>query len=385
MKKCCNKCIFCFIDQLPDNLRGTLYFKDDDYLESFKYGNFVTLTNLNKKDIENIIKYNLSPLYVSFHSANKDIRTTLFGNKKTGKSAKILKIFDVNKIKVHIQIVLCPGINDGNDLLNNIYFLNSSFQNILSIGIVPVGITDYNKNPMLLKFDKNSARELIEIVTNYNEEYINKKNVYLSDEFYIIAEQNFPVYKSYGKFYQIENGIGLCRNFIHESGYFLKKIITKIISGKLPENKIICNISQKEASKNINKNLYENVLIITSEYFYETMKTLVKNIESCLKKKTLNLNLNLKVNFIKNYFLGGNVKVSGLLTYHDFMYWYNSQSSKNKKEFCNYAKIIIPNIIFNKDGLTLDNKTKSDFLGICKNIKFIDPDGKSFLKEIFEI
>ena len=124
MKKCRNKCMFCFIDQLPDNLRSTLYFKDDDYLESFKHGNFITLTNLNKKDIENILKYNISPLYVSFHSANSNIREILFGNKNTDKATDILKIFDKNKIHVHIQIVLCPGINDGNDLLNNLYFLN---------------------------------------------------------------------------------------------------------------------------------------------------------------------------------------------------------------------------------------------------------------------
>lgn len=385
MKKCRNKCMFCFIDQLPDNLRSTLYFKDDDYLESFKHGNFITLTNLNKKDIENILKYNISPLYVSFHSANSNIREILFGNKNTDKATDILKIFDKNKIHVHIQIVLCPGINDGNDLLNNLYFLNNNFKNILSIGIVPVGITDYNKNPKLLKFDRNSSKELIEIVNNYNEKDKHKKNVFLADEFYIIAGQDFPGYKSYGNFYQIENGIGLCRNFIYESDCFLKKITANLISGALPGNKILYNISLKDRLKKMVENLPKNVLILTSEYFYETMNNQVEKIKRYIKKKTLNLNLNLKVNCVKNYFLGGNVKVSGLLTYHDFMCWYNSQNSINKKEFYRYDKIIIPNIIFNKDDLTLDNKIKSDFLNIYKSIKFIDPDGESFLREIFEL
>jgi putative radical SAM enzyme (TIGR03279 family) len=385
MKKCRNKCIFCFIDQLPGNLRKTLYFKDDDYLESFKYGNFVTLTNLNKKDIENILKYRISPLYVSFHSADNDIREILFGNKNTCKAVEILKIFDINKINVHIQIVLCPGINDGNDLLNNLDFLNNNFQNILSIGIVPVGITDYNKNSMLLGYDKRRSIDLIKIIENYNEKNNHKKNIFLSDEFYIIAGYDFPSNKSYGRFYQIENGIGLCRNFIHESDCFLKKITANLISGALPGNKIFNNILIKDHSEKIIENLSENILILTSEYFYKTMTAQVEKIRKYIKKKTLNLNLNLKVNHIKNYFLGGNVKVSGLLTYHDFICWHNCQSSVDKKEFCRYGKIIIPNIIFNKDGLTLDNKTKGDFLNIYKNIKFINPDGESFLKEIFEL
>ena len=154
IKKCCNKCIFCFIDQLPVNLRSSLYLKDDDYLESFKHGNFITLTNLNKKDIENIIKYNLSPLYISFHSVDEKVRNLLFGNKNHKKSLNILKILDENKIKTHIQIVLCPGINDGSNLLNTLNFLTCNFKNILSIGIVPVGITKYNKNSLLLSFNK---------------------------------------------------------------------------------------------------------------------------------------------------------------------------------------------------------------------------------------
>ncbi|MCX6347364.1 MAG: DUF512 domain-containing protein, partial [Actinobacteria bacterium] len=128
----------------------------------------------------------------------------------------------------------------------------------------------------------------------------------------------------------------------------LKKITANLLSGALPGNKIIYNISLKDRLKKIIENLPGNVLILTSEYFYETMNNQVEKIRRYIKKKTLNLNLNLKVNCVKNYFLGGNVKVSGLLTYHDFMCWYNSQNSINKKEFCRYDKIIIPNIIFNK-------------------------------------
>lgn len=382
MKKCRNNCIFCFIDQLPHNLRSSLYVKDDDYLESFQYGNFITLTNLSQKNIDKIIRYNLSPLYVSFHSANENIRSILFGNKTNMRASDILNIFDLNKIKVHIQIVLCPGINDGDDLLNTLDFLNCHFKNIESIGIVPVGITDYNKNPLLLRFEKENSRKLIETVNSYTELKNHKKNVFLSDEFYIISGYDFPHYKSYGNFSQIENGIGLCRNFIFEIDRYLENFSKKIIYDSGLTNKT-GNVLLKNDSKRIIKKCPKKILVFTSEYFYETMGLQVEKINNLDREKTLNLNLKLKVNYLKNYFLGGNVKVAGLLTYHDFICWYNKQSSLEKKEFAKYDKILIPNIIFNKDGLTLDNKVQNDFLNIYKNIQFIDPCGKSFLKEIF--
>jgi putative radical SAM enzyme (TIGR03279 family) len=363
MKKCRNNCIFCFINQLPENLRSSLYIKDDDYLESFKFGNFITLTNLYRKDIENILKYNLTPLYVSFHSADNNIRNILFGNKVNKKASDILKILDLNNIKSHIQIVLCPGINDGNDLLNTLAFLNNNFKNILSVGIVPVGITDFNKNPLLFKFEDESSKKIITIIDNYYKTEGFKKNVLLSDEFYIMAGQDFPQYKLYGSFSQIENGVGLCRNFIYESDIYLKKI-SSILS---------------------NASLNKKILILTSEYFFQVMINQIEKIKNFNREKTLNLNIKLKVNYIKNYFLGGNVKVAGLLSYHDFICWYNSQDTLNKKEYGKYDKILMPDIIFNKEGFTLDNKRKNDFLNIYKNIRFIKPDGKSFLKEIFDL
>jgi len=384
MKKCRNNCIFCFIEQLPINLRDTLYIKDDDYLESFKYGNFITLTNLSSRDIENILKYSLSPLYVSFHSESPNIREILYGNKNTGKAADILKIFNDNNINVHIQIVLCPKINDGENLIRNLDFLNNNFKNILSVGIVPVGITSYNKNPLLLRFDKNSSKELIETVNNYNQKNKYKKNVFLSDEFYIMAGTSFPEYKAYGDFVQIENGIGLSRNFVSESESFLK-VISKNIKVKESEmNGTAFEASTKYNIKTI-ENRSKNILILTSEYFYETMNTQVEKIKRYILEETLNLNLNLKVNYIKNYFFGGNVKVFGLLTHHDFLRWHDHLIAEIKQEFCEYDKIVMPNIIFNNDGLTLDNKIEKDFLDIYRNIKFIDPDGKSFLKEIFDL
>lgn len=384
IKRCSNKCIFCFVDQLPKGLRSSLYVKDDDYLESFKHGNFITLTNLSKKDVENIIKYSLSPLYVSFHSADDKIRDFIFKNKNHKKSMDILKILDQNEIKINIQIVLCPKINDGNDLLNTLDFLNNSFNNILSIGIVPVGITGYNKNSTLISFNSEGSKELIEVINNYNRQE-HKTRIFLSDEFYILADIEFPEYRFYGNFPQMENGIGLCRNFIQESDNYLKKNDKEIIF-------CINNIIKSKQGNYINKgqtrsndlkySIKNSILILTSKYFFKIMNYQTDKLRYFIKTNKLNINLNLKVKDVKNYFLGGNVKVAGLLTYYDFTRAFNNKTDINKKEFGSYDKILIPNIIFNNDGLTLDNKTKKDFEKISENIKFVDPDGKTFLREI---
>ncbi|MCL5772471.1 MAG: DUF512 domain-containing protein [Actinobacteria bacterium] len=388
IKKCCNKCIFCFIDQLPVNLRSSLYLKDDDYLESFKHGNFITLTNLNKKDIENIIKYNLSPLYISFHSVDEKVRNLLFGNKNHKKSLNILKILDENKIKTHIQIVLCPGINDGSNLLNTLNFLTCNFKNILSIGIVPVGITKYNKNSLLLSFNKVKSKKLINIINQYKKIKSENSKIFLSDEFYIMADYKLPEYKYYGNFSQIENGIGLCRNFIHEIDYYLLRYNKKIIS--LIKDKQNNRYKEKQVKKEENFNIAQNIkvkiLILTSEYFFKIMLEQIEKLKNFINKNNLNLNFNFKLNKIKNNFFGGNVKVAGLLTYYDFIkYFNNDETYKNKNKNSYFDKILIPDIIFNNDGLTLDNKTIKDFLKISNNIRFVKPDGKSFIKEIFEI
>jgi len=174
IKICKNNCIFCFIAQLPENLRPTLYIKDDDYIESFSHGNFITLTNVTKKDIENIIRFKIEPLHISVHSFNPDIRNIIFGNTKTVSAIDTLFLLDKNNVRTNIQIVLCPGINDADDLENTLDILTGSFKKVLSIGIVPVGITKYNRNPLLKPFDSDSSKKLINYIQGYRQS--NKRN-----------------------------------------------------------------------------------------------------------------------------------------------------------------------------------------------------------------
>ncbi len=362
IRKCNNRCIFCFIEQLPPNLRESLYLKDDDYIESFKHGNFITLTNITNYDLDNIIKYELSPLYISFHSANNTVREKLFGTKKHKKSLEILEKLDDFRIRTNIQIVVCPGINDGEDLINTFNYLIRNLKNIISIGVVPVGITKYNKCELLIPFDKEKSLKLINLVESYK---VNSsfKNIYLADEFFIMADLPFPNEVYYGDFPQIENGIGLCVDFRRDFNDYLNSYNFHIKAELFPKNK--------------------NILVLTSEYSYTFLRNLINNIELLTKNLNLNLNINFNVIPVKNVFLGGNVKVTGLLTYSDYQNFFQNEIKKN--ELTIYDKILIPSLIFSKDNLTLDNKNQKDFKSFSSKIKFVQNNGKALAKELLDI
>lgn len=245
-KSCKNKCIFCFVDQLPKNMRKTLYFKDDDYRLSFISGNYITLTNIKKNDAERIIKQRLSPLYFSIHSMDKAIRNKLLG-KESDNPEELIKIFAKNGIEMHCQIVMCPGVNDGKDVINSVNILSKYYPNVKSVAIVPVGLTKFRDNLEKLKpVDKTSAASTITDIEKLQQIFIKKYEapfVFLSDEFYIKAEKECPPYNFYGEFWQIENGVGMLAKFKEEFNRALQEVkiqqIKKnycIITGKSTEN-----------------------------------------------------------------------------------------------------------------------------------------------------
>ncbi len=357
---CNNDCIFCFVKQLPKNLRPTLYIKDDDYLQSFINGNFITLTNIKEKDLNKIIKYNLYPLYISLHSFDIKIRNKIFQNKNSISGVKNLKILDNNGIKTNIQIVLCPGINDGKDLENTLTKLTKYFNNIISIGIVPVGITKYNNYSELKPYTKISASEIINFTNNFNKKY-NSDNIFLSDEFYVIAEKKFPDYNYYKDFYQINNGVGKYINFLNQIFKFFQDNKKKFFINLIDNN---------------NNPYKKGILVITSEYGKHVIINTLKIIGEKWKDFNLLVNPYLKVISIKNDFFGGNIKVTGLLSGIDII------SNLKKIKITKYSKIIIPDCIFNKDNLTIDNYRKHEIKRISNRIKIIPEDGLSFVKEI---
>lgn len=220
VRRCGNKCVFCFVDQMPPNMRESLYVKDDDYRLSFLYGNFVTLTNSSPKDLERIYREHLSPLYVSVHTTNENLREKMLGNRHAGKIYTQLKELIAHDIEVHTQIVLCPGINDGPELEKTINDLFKLGPNVLSAAIVPVGLTRYRDNCYSLQgFTPSEAQNIIKNVEKWQvkfREQTGNSFVYLADEFYLAAGCTIPEYDLYDGFPQLENGIGIVRSFIDE-------------------------------------------------------------------------------------------------------------------------------------------------------------------------
>lgn len=208
VKPCLNKCIFCFVDQQPKGLRETLYIKDDDYRLSYLQGTYITLTNLTEKDKERIKRMQLGPFYVSVHTTNPDLRVKMLRNPNAGKALENLKWFRKNKIPFHAQIVLCPGYNDGAELERTLSDLAELKNTVLSIAIVPVGITQFRVEE-LTQVDKECAAQTLDIAAKY-------KKICCSDEFFLLAEREIPPAKYYGNFSQLEDGVGSIRMLLED-------------------------------------------------------------------------------------------------------------------------------------------------------------------------
>ena len=209
LKKCLNHCVFCFVDQQPKGLRDSLYVKDDDWRLSYLQGTYVTLTNFREADWERIEKYHISPLFVSLHTTNPSLRIKMTKNPNAGLIMEQLKRFKKIKTMLHLQIVLCPKINDGDELKRTLEDLKQFKSIIKSIAIVPVGISKYRKEK-LNKVDKKVALETIKAVDEFNKS-IKKQIAMVSDEFFILAGVEIPNKKYYGDFLQIEDGVGAIR------------------------------------------------------------------------------------------------------------------------------------------------------------------------------
>ncbi len=219
-RSCHNKCVFCFIDQLPKGMRETCYFKDDDYRLSFLQGNYVSMTNMTDGDVERIIRYHIPRINVSVHTMNPELRQKMLHNKRAGEVLGYLKRFADSGLLLNAQIVLCPGWNDGKELDVTLERLGALGDSVESISVVPVGMTDYRETlEPLTGFDKESSAKVIAQVEGWQQRFLEEKGtrlVYLGDEFYLMAELPLPSYEDYEGFPQIENGVGLCSSLLWE-------------------------------------------------------------------------------------------------------------------------------------------------------------------------
>lgn len=218
-QRCSNKCVFCFIDQMPPGMRETLYFKDDDARLSFLQGNYVTLTNLSQADIDRIIAMKLN-INVSVHTTNPELRVKMMNNRFAGEKLKFIYQLAQNGIHLNCQIVCCPELNDGDELRRTLSDLGSLMPNIESIAVVPVGVTKFRDGLYPLKtFNKKSAGDTIDIIAEFQKRFLAEygtRTVFPSDEFFLIAERDFPDMAYYEDFTQYENGVGMVRSLIDE-------------------------------------------------------------------------------------------------------------------------------------------------------------------------
>lgn len=342
IKPCTNHCIFCFVDGQPQGLRKTLYIKDDDYRLSYMQGSYVTLTNLTQSDKDRISMMRLGPLYVSVHAMNPDLRVKMLRNPKAAKIKEDLQFLKDNDIPFHAQIVLCPDFNDGEELkytLNELYKFKSV---LLSVAIVPVGITQYRKDH-LKTVDKEKAIECIEIVDEFNKKR-KKFPVCLSDEFYLLAEREVPPAKYYGNFEQIEDGVGSLR--------LLKDDFEKRF---------------KKAPKKLKKPL--SITFGASKSVYNTLKDFEK------KLSTIE-NLTLEVVKVEPHFYGKDISVAGLICYQDLVDAMGSRKLEN---------LVIPSVMLSPyTNKFLDGKHLDDLKEALKCNIHVIKDIYSF-KEFFDL
>lgn len=347
IKPCLNKCIFCFVDQQPEGLRETLYIKDDDYRLSYLQGTYVTLTNLTDKDKERLELLRLGPLYISLHTTNHELRVKMLKNPKAGEILKQLKWLEKIHIPVHLQIVLCPKYNDGEELkrtLNDI----KTLKNVLSVAIVPVGITKHRKGNELFPVTKKIAAETIEIVDEFNKSHLplKKQIACCSDEFFALAEKRIPSRKYYGNFSQLEDGVGALRLLLNDF---------------------------KQEKKRLPKSLSapQNILFATSQL----AKPAIDEIAEELNKIK---NLHCEVVAVKSNYWGEGISVAGLITSDDLINSVKPLLTTHRSPLT----LVIPSVMLRPftqdflDGKTLDyvkEKTGTEFFVVqdCYSTKEI--------------
>lgn len=290
---CQNKCVFCFIDQLPKGLRETLYFKDDDARLSFLHGNYITLTNLKKEDIARIIKMHISPINVSVHTTNPELRCQMMHNKRAGETLSYLEDLAAHGIKINAQIVSCRDMNDGDELLRSLNDLAKLYPSLSSVAVVPSGITKFRDGLHPLKaYDKESAAKVIDLVEQTNDKYAKKfgRNIFFaSDEFYLTAERELPSDEYYEDYSQLDNGVGMIRSFECEADILIKSLT-------------------KEDSM-----ISRDISIVTGESAYDLISLVVKKVQKKCKK------INCNVYKIENDFFGHTITVAGLITGKDMI------------------------------------------------------------------
>ena len=349
-RRCKNKCIFCFIDQNPKGMRESIYFKDDDSRLSFLFGNYITLTNLTERDVDRILEMHISPVNVSVHTMNKELRVKMMKNPNAGQCLDIIERLAKEGVSINTQLVLCPGINDGDELRYSLQKLSELYPGVQSIAAVPVGVTKHREGLFEMpEYTKETASDVIDIITEFGDAFKEKHGTrlcYAADEFYLKAERELPDAEYYESYCQLENGVGMWTSFRDE-----------FMSGLSDIEEDVGEIRLSLATG-------------TAAY------PLIKELACEAEKKFPQIKLN--VYEIENNFFGQSVTVAGLVTGKDLI-----DQLKGKELF---ERLIIPDVMLRSEGdLFLDNVSVEEVeeaLGVEVDVTF-SADGYDLIDKIF--
>ncbi|MFN2492854.1 MAG: DUF512 domain-containing protein [Pyrinomonadaceae bacterium] len=329
-RQCANECIFCFCKGNPDDARPSLFIKDEDVRLSFLYGNYTTLTSITEDEMRRIVEQRLSPQYVSVHATDLAIRAYLLGvdEQRADIAGKLTRLLDAG-IEIHAQVVLCPGINDGEILNKTVQDLAADYPRITSVAIVPLGLTRYNTDSRLTPVTPDFCRQTIAQVTSFQRKFrktLGTTFAFLGDEIYLRAGQRVPSRSHYGDYPQIEDGIGMVRSFITEFGSFLKRLE----NGRLvPGDRV-------------------NGTLVTGTLFEPVLSTLIEELNERFGTRLI-------VAGVENNYFGGDVSVAGLLTGGDIL----AARRRLSGDF-----VVIPkNVLKSDEDIMLDGTKLQDLAG----------------------
>jgi putative radical SAM enzyme (TIGR03279 family) len=356
-RSCSNKCIFCFIDQMPKGMRPTLYFKDDDSRLSFLQGNYVTLTNMSDADIDRILKYHLSPINISFQTTNPELRCKMLGNRFAGDALKKVDRLcaEDSGIELNGQIVLCKGVNDGDELERSIRDLTKYLPNLQSVSVVPVGLSKYREGLYPLEpFNAEDAANVIETIESWQKKVYNEYGmhfIHASDEWYFLAGRDFPEAERYDGYLQLENGVGMMRLLIDEFDEAFDDVLD-------------------DHAKEL-KEVKRDISLATGRLVYPCIRDMAK------RAMDICPGLNVKVYEIVNEFFGERITVSGLLTGQDII------KQLRGKELG--TMLYLPeNLLRSGEDYLLDDVTVSDIeRELCISVGIAKCNGRDLVSELF--
>ena len=355
-RSCRNKCIFCFIDQMPKGMRETLYFKDDDSRLSFLQGNYVTLTNMSDEDIERIIRYRLSPINISFQTTNPELRCKMLNNRFAGQALEQVKKLYAAGITMNGQIVLCKGINDGVELERSISDLTDYLPHLESVSVVPVGLSKFRDGLYPLEpFDKKDAQEVLQCIHKWQEKIYPEHGlhfVHASDEWYVLAEEELPEAERYDGYLQLENGVGMLRLLLDE---FDEALV----------------LAEKESDKYGGQS--REMSVVTGRLAYPYILDMSRRMMISFP------HLNIHVYAITNDFFGELITVSGLLTGQDIILHLQGKRLGDR--------ILLPqNVLRSGEDYFLDDVTLEEMeRALQVKIDIVKSSGHDFVHTVLEV